>query len=157
MANLKLPNDTSPAAIQRHLKRIEDWAKTVGGLSDAERAEINASITSIQTDITNINASVADLEHRLDNLALDDLTDVDTTGASVGDVLTLGASKWEDDSPGAATPQIQVGSGPPSGVAATTLAWYDQTGKIFYLRNDTTVGPGASWGTLITDGLYTEP
>jgi hypothetical protein len=57
------------------------------GVFEGDIATINDSITTIEGDITTIETTIANLE-------LNDLADVDTTGASNGDVLEFDGTDW---------------------------------------------------------------
>lgn len=144
---LKLPNDTTRAAIQRHLERIEEWASRIR----KALADLDAGLATTNTNITTINATIA-------ALTLDDLTDVDAASPSNGDTLVFdtGSNKWGNAAPTGGT-EVEMGTGAPSGQPATTLIYLDTTGKRIYWRINTTVGTGAQWDYADGTGTYTEP
>lgn len=136
---LKLPNDTTRAAIQRHLERIEEWA-----------SRIRKALADLDAGLSTTNTSI-------NNLALSDLSDVDfTTPPSTGDTLVYNGSKWL---PGVSTggTEVEMGTGVPSGQPATTLIYLDTTGKRIYWRINSTEGTGAQWDYADGTGTYTEP
>lgn len=59
------------------------------------------------TDAPNLNETADDIEYstgvsvydKIDNLAIGDLSDVNTSGASTGDILVKGASGWQVQTP----------------------------------------------------------
>ncbi len=126
-APFKLPKDTSKAAQQRNLKKIEDVLNAI----------LRGSAEGLAlTDLTDV-----DVAEGTDGYVL-----TLTGGRWSAQVLP--------DPPASA---VVIGTGDPVGEPATTLVFISPGSNRIYFRANTTVGPGAAWQYVTKTADYTEP